>query len=240
MNDIEIIQSYIDGTLSESERMQFEQRLATDASLMELFRTYQGIEAAMRGGKGEKETELKKSLQQLQKKHGRGRVRMFTAWRAVAAIFVLVLIGTAIWYFQRGPVDLYRKYAVHAQLDPTTRSGGNDSLAIVAAEAFNTKQYDRSARLLESYLATDSTSIEMRLALGISYLEQNRFEEARVIFNAISGGSSVFADEAKWYLALIYLKQKQYNDVRNALQAIDSGSAVYPKAQELLNNLNQK
>jgi len=236
----ELIQSYIDGTMPPKERTRFEQQLQSDPELAEIFKAYQGIELTMRGG--EQETALRQSLQQLQKKYSSEKTgirrTMFSGWRVAAAAILIVVIGALTWFLLQRPTgDLYRTYAVHTRLDESFRSGINDSLALAASKAFNAGQYAQSATLLQQYIAKDTSDLQMKLALGISYLEQDRFEEAKTIFSNIYTSESVLADKALWYLALTYLKQKRYAQCRMTLSAIAPGADVYDEAQELLKDI---
>jgi predicted Zn-dependent protease len=245
MNDVfETIEAYLNGSLSAAERQQFEEKLKNDPGLAEAFRTYRGIEVVMKNKPaGAKDTEaLKQSLKQLGKKHFTGKRSVkrdfFNTWRAVAAI-VIVVVGAALWLLLK-PADkahLYAKYAVHAPLDINSRSSANDRLASNAARAFNAKQYERAAALLDTYNKREPDDIEMQMAKGICYLELDKVEEARQIFNGIAGGLTAFAYSAQWYLALAYLKEKKYDQCRTALSIIPADAGEYEKAQRLIKEL---
>ena len=260
MSDVfETIQSYLDGSMTAEEKKQFEEQLKNDPGLAETFRVYLGIESSMQAAPANDKNEegLRLSLEKLNKEHfGEKPVgtkpsttrsstkpavtrRMFGTWQAAAAILVIV-IGAAVWLLltQRGAEpDIYRKYAQHTPLDTSPRSGGNDTLASDAANAFNAKQYAVAASLLETSHARDAADTEVHLALGICYLELDRLPEARQIFSNIAQGASTLIYKARWYTALSWLKQKQYGNCRTVLESIPPGTDVYDRAEDLLNEL---
>ena len=165
--------------------------------------------------------------------------RIFGTWQAAAAILIIV-IGSAVWLLlkPRGDeADLYRKYAQHTQLNASPRSGGNDTLASDAVNAFNAGQYAIAANLLETYHARDSADTEMYLALGICYLELDKLPQARQIFTNISQDASTLLYKARWYTALSWLKQKQYGNCRTVLESIRPGSGEHDRAEDLLNEI---
>ena len=255
MSDVfETIQSYLDGSMTAGEKKQFEEQLKNDPGLAETFRTYIGIESSMQAAPANDKNEegLKLSLEKLNKEHFGEKPagtkpstkpavtrRIFGTWQAAAAILVIV-IGAAVWLLlnQRGAeTDIYRKYAQHTPLDTSPRSGGNDTLASDAANAFNAKQYAVAASLLETYHARDSSDTEMYLALGIAYLELDKLPEARQIFTNIAQGASTLIYKARWYTALSWLKQKQYGNCRTVLESSPPGTDVSDRAKDLLEEM---
>lgn len=256
MSDVfETIQSYLDGSMTAEEKKQFEEQLRNDPALAETFRTYIGIESSMQAAPANDKNEegLRLSLEKLNKEHFGERPsvttspstrpavtrRIFGTWQAAAAILVIV-IGSAVWLLLKPAgeeADLYRKYAQHTQLDTSPRSGGNDTLASDAANAFNAGQYAVAASLLETYHAHDSSDTEMYLALGICYLELDKLPQARQIFSNIAQGTSTLIHKARWYIALSWLKQKQYGNCRTVLESIPPGTDVYDRAEDLLKEL---
>jgi tetratricopeptide (TPR) repeat protein len=248
MNDVfETIESYLNGSMPEEERRLFEERLKNDPELAETFRVYQGIESSMQTKPGNEEDEkaLRLSLSQLGKEHFKPEPavtrRLFTAWQAVAAIFVgAVAVVTVMWFVRHNhSQDLYNKYAKYDLVEPGVRGGGTDTLAVRAAAAYNAGEYITALPLLEKYIAKDPSDTEMLLALGVCYLERSRYGQALQVFNTISSGKTVFVNQAKWFRALTYLKQKNYEECRRALQTIPPDADVYELAKSLLNELSR-
>jgi hypothetical protein len=244
MNDIlETIEAYLDGSLPAEERKLFEEKLKTDPGLAETFRLYQGIQSTMHKAPPAKgEDQLQQSMHQLRKKHASAhkpakRV-LFREWRAVAAVFVIVVGAGLWWLLQRPDADgLYKKYATHAQIEIGARGSANDRLALSAARAYNAGNYARSADLLKRYNAREPGVAEMQLAEGVSYLELDRFAEAEPLFDSIARGQTVFAGHARWYLGLMYLKQGKLDESKKVLQSIPEDAATYERAQSLLKEL---
>jgi Flp pilus assembly protein TadD len=117
------------------------------------------------------------------------------------------------------------------------RGNTADSLAGMAADKFNNKQYYEALPVLQEYVKLQPGDIQMNFSLGICYLEVERFTDAEQIFSTIATGQTAFAETANWYLALTALKQKDITKCRSILNSIPSTSAWFAKAKELLEKL---
>lgn len=78
------------------------------------------------------------------------------------------------------------------------------------------------------------------MILGISYLELNNLERAKLAFQSIIDEQDViFYDQALWYKALAELKSNNVNEAKNLLVEIakDEYSDHFDDANKLLNSL---
>lgn len=242
---LETIQAYLDGTLPESGRRLFEEKMTNDPGLAETFRLYKGIHAAMNAPAATKgEDQLRETLHHVRNKHiaarrphAAGRP-VFRAWRVAAILLLAAGIGIAWWWLrQPDAAELYAKYGRHEDIEAGLRGSANDRLAITAARAYNAGNYDRAAILLKRYNMREPGVVDMQLAEGVCYLELNRFAEAVPVFDSIAQGQTALASHGQWYLGLLYLKQQKLDEAKKKLRSIAAGSAMYDRAQSLLKEI---
>ena len=241
---IDKIEQYLNDEMQPQERTDFERELQNDEELKNNFDLYKSINNTMKAEEViEDENELAKTLQQLNRKYilpgSRVKQGNFRKWMAAAAA-VLILVFGSIYFLSDKNMSaekLYASYAQHAPVKIQLRGNTTDSLAGMAADKFNNKQYYEALPLLQQYVKQQPDDIHMVFSLGISYLEMNRFNDAQQIFSVIAAGQTAYSETANWYLALIALKQKDIEKCRSILKGIPKTSAWFTKAKELLEKL---
>ena len=191
----------------------------------------------------DEEKELANTLQQLNRKYilpgSNVRQGNFKKWLAAAAAILVIVLGTVYILTNKKttPEKLYAGYAEHTAIKIQLRGNTADSLAGLAADKFNNKQYGEALPLLQAYVKQRPDDIQMHISLGICYLEMNRFTDAEQIFSMIASGKTAYAETASWYLALTALKQKDIEKCRSILNRIPQTSTWYNKARSLLEEL---
>ncbi|MEP7236658.1 MAG: tetratricopeptide repeat protein [Ferruginibacter sp.] len=241
---IDKIEQYLNDEMQPQERTDFERELQNDNELKNNFDLYNSINNTMKAEEvSEDENELAKTLQQLNRKYilpgSRVKQGNFRKWMAAAAA-VLILIFGSIYFFSGKNMSsekLYASYAQHAPVKIQLRGTTTDSLAGMAADKFNNKQYAEALPLLQQYVKLQPDDIQMIFSLGICYLETNGFNDAEKTFSAIAAGQTAYTETATWYLALTALKQKDISKCRIILKSIPQTSAWFAKAKELLEKL---
>lgn len=155
----------------------------------------------------------------------------FRKWLVAASIALLV----GVFVFQN-KTAVYSDYASHTKMDMTVRGNSNETLEKVQ-NAFNTKDYALAnvhlSRLAEYY--KDNT--ELQLYYGITLLETDQYEMAKIVLEKITKTNNLYKDDAYWYLALLALKQKDYDTCSTHLEKISKESSIYKKAKKLAKTL---
>jgi tetratricopeptide (TPR) repeat protein len=241
---IDKIEQYLNDEMQPQERKDFELQLEADEELKNNFQLYNRINNTMKAEEvPDNENELAKTLEQLNRKYilpgGQVKRGNFKKWLAAAAAVLIIVFGTVYVLTNKGtsPEKLYASNAEHAPVKVQLRGNAADSLAGIAAEKFNNKQYGEALPLLQAYVKQQPDDIQMNISLGICYLEMDRFAEAEQIFSVIASGQTAYAETANWYLALTALKQKDLVKCRGILSRIPQTSAWYNKARALLEKL---
>lgn len=238
------IEQYLNDEMQPQERKDFERQLQTDEELKNNFQLYNSINNTMKADDvSDDENELSKTLQQLNRKYilqgSNVKLGNFKKWIAAAAAVLIIVFGAVYFLSDKSTSaeKLYATYAEHAPIKIQLRSNTADSLAGMAADKFNNKQYYEALPLLQEYVKQQPDDIQMNFSLGICYLELSRFADAEQIFSAIATGQTAYTETANWYLALTALKQKDISKCRIILNSIPATSAWFTKAETLLKKL---
>ncbi len=238
------IEQYLNNEMQPQERKDFEWQLQNDEVLKNNFNLYNSINNTMKANEvSDDENKLAATLKQLNREYFLQGSKVtqgnFKKWLAAAAAVLILVFGTVYFLSDKSisTEKLYAAYAEHAAIKIQLRGNTADSLAGIAADKFNNKQYYEALPLLQEYLKQQPGDIQMNFSLGICYLEMNRFTGAEKIFSTIATGQTAYTETANWYLALTALKQKDISKCRSILNSIPQTSAWFAKAKTLLETL---
>lgn len=225
--DFQQIDAYLQGELSEEERLAVEVRAQSSREFREALRERQRFTTHLRAEAAAEE--LRPGLEAMGEKYfpqqQKSVVKSLRPWWARASVYgsaaaVLLLVALALTFlFPRQ--DLYSSFAQHDPLSLTER-GGTAADAAAAETAFNAGEFGRSIPLLERYLEGQSDDERAKLALGIALLESNQDEKAIALFNEIAERESSLAPYGNWYLALAAVKRGDTAEARIFLDKIPS------------------
>jgi predicted Zn-dependent protease len=235
----ELINRYVSGDMDEVERAGFNERLRHDKTLADRVALYRSVSENLsaRFKTAQKKNQLKDTLTKIDQEYfGQEKSTPGSAWYKWAAAACVALLCGAFFYNNFSSSPQYDEFAIYEPMAIVER-GETDVMKIKAQATFNAGKYTEAIPYFDSLLTQDPENMEVLLYKGIALLEENRTEQAEIIFNAVRDSNSVHSDEATWMLALSALKQKDYDRCKEILLQIDSGSSVYRKASELLKKL---
>lgn len=251
VNDTGQIERYLAGELSTEEVQAFELRLEIDSEFAESFALYQSIQNEMQSD--EDEALLKEELSRHTKKYfgeeeKGGKVipmgpvtkkRWVYAAVAAAACIALLLVFKP-WQDKRLSNDeLYAQNAVPEDLPTTLRGNNDDSLRARAAVLYNKKDFAAALPLLDSITRSNPREAQLQLALGICYLQTNKFELAINQFDSLAAGQSIYKYDAHAWKAYVYLKQNNKEACIAALKEIPAEAPNFKKAEKLIKELER-
>jgi tetratricopeptide (TPR) repeat protein len=250
VNDTSLIERYLAGELSNEEVQAFELRLSTDVEFAENFKLYQSIESEMHVD--EDEAELEKELSRHTKKYfaeeEKGKVipigsvrkkRWLYAAIAAAACVALLLVFKPWQEHKLSNEELYAQNAVPEDLPTTLRGTNEDSLFSRATELYNKKDYVGALPLLDSITRIHPVEAQLQFALGVCYLQTNKFELAVNKFDSLAAGQSIYHYDAFAWKAYVYLKQNNKEACIAALKQIPAEAPNYKKAEKLIKDLSK-
>jgi|GEM_PF-5880530 len=259
MKDLDLIDDFILGNLSQEDKNRFETSLASDSKLQtlvnerkELILVTQLASATARKkelkqllGKGKFEEttavvtpqltkENKATTAAPDKKNSGKLVRLLPYLTAAACIgaFLFVMLFKTSAGLDPLVNEYYSPYSV------TVRSTTGTTTKEKAFQLYNNKEYKAAIPLLGQLSANNQ---EAQLLLGIAQFETGASKEALTQFKALlAEDSELFNDHAKWYAALTYLQLDQSAEAKPLLQSLTNQTEYAAKARELLAKLNSK
>lgn len=239
--DYILFEDYLGGTLSATEKNEFERRLANDERFQQAFLTYKELSGFLENKFENKvaEKEFKENLKNISdtyfnKTENKSSAIRFKPWQYAIAASMVIMFGLFVIINNSTPT--YSDYADFNSISLTVR-GENDELLPKAEKAFNEGDYEDALLYFNQILVEDTNYKEIQLYKSIALIETNQYKEAEELLMDLSEGKSVFKYEAMWYLALSKLKQKEYGECKIILERIPEDADVYKKAQKLLRKL---
>jgi len=224
---------YVDGEMSESERAEFEKRLASDKSLQEAIDNLkQAKEAVKAYGLKEKvawiHQQMMKELKTETPVKSISRVRRIIRYSvAVAASILLIFLGMEGYNFYNLSSDrlFSENYTAYELI--TTRDG-TDTNETKIEKAYRNKIYNEVIKLNGNSVLTQKDIF----LTGMAYLETDDASRAIGSFQIVlldmkEDENSVLKDATEYYLALAYLKNHDYD------QAIDLMNAIHNNPSQL-------
>ena len=233
-------ENYINNEMQSDEKINFEEKLRTDASFKSNFDLYKETTSFIENKFDSKTIDFKANLESISQSHfsenkkEKSKVIKFKPLYYAVAASVAILFGT--WFFMQNNVPQYGDYNQHENANLLERGSIIKNLK-AAQDAFNAKKYKIAIENFEIVLK-DYDKPEVRYFFGISLLEENRFTEAEATFLKLQSGTSIYKDKATWNLALSKLKQKQFEECKKYIKQIPEDAEDYSKAQKLLNKLD--
>lgn len=238
-----LFDDYLQGVLSEKDKIDLEARLKDDAELQDAFAIFKDLNGHLSHSFSQERKEFSATLEQAsteyfnkdRKDEKETKVISFRPIRYLVAACMVMLFG-AIFWLQMQEAS-YSDYSFKVSIDLVERSGSEDAFA-KAEKAFNTKNYEDAITYFNTILVNDRNNAQVQYYLGIALVENGAYEAAKNTFSGLSNGDSVFKYEAQWYQALSLLKQGKEKDCLHALRIIPENASIYSKAQELIKKLD--
>jgi tetratricopeptide (TPR) repeat protein len=235
-----LFEDYLNGTLTENEKISFESNLKNNTIFNEEFNTYKELSGFLehKFQYEDASAAFQNNLTTISNKHFEKlktpkRIIKFKTWQFAIAASLLLFFG--IQYFSPSSPS-YNDFTSYDTISLVLRDSGN-KLLTNAEVAFNAKNFIKAEQYFSQLLETDVNNNELKLYKAFSQIELNQFNEADTTLSILSKGNSVYKNKATWYLALSKLKQKEYAACITVLKTIDAEADDYKKAKKLLKKL---
>ena len=151
---------------------------------------------------------------------------------AALVLFAYLLLG-------RGPntEKIFAEYYNPYPISFTERGEKAEEDLLVLSQLYEEEKYAEAIPVLEKLLESRDEDGQLKLALGIAYLETGQLETAQNIFQNIRAeGILLYKDLAVWYLALTLIKADEVDRAKQWLQVLadDPEADKNVEAQKLL------
>jgi tetratricopeptide (TPR) repeat protein len=253
-----LIEKYLDGTLKGEKLKAFINQLQYDSELQELVALHREVNESI---KEEDVIRFRNKLEKVYLQFKRTEInskesvpgmqvprmktilqrRMLLVAAGLALIITLGLLFYELRHREYTSDKLYSMYYKPYVPDIIIRSDTDKADALCEAILL----YDRGSysEAYDNFLGLvndDRENYMARFYLGLSCMEQNKFEEAIIQFNNIlKNCRSTLIYHSQWYGALCYLKTNNTREAKIFLETIISGDTYYrEKAENLLKKLD--
>lgn len=225
MTELELIESYFAGELSQDEKRIFEKRLEDDQSFAKEVGLYiLSRQAAQEALLEEKKQKFLEHFEELSANSPQSTTGIRIHWwhyGAAAAASLLILILFVTYFNSESPERLAESYIDRnlATLS-TTMSGATDSLALGVA-AFNRKDYPMAQSIFRSLEDNNDVAIEATEYLGITYLRTRNYDKAAEQFKKLITFDELYSNPGKFYLALTLMRRSSDGDRDEAKKLLE-------------------
>lgn len=235
------IDEYILGRLNREESQAVEKAISEDPELASDAKMEEELlKAASVFGQDQLRQRLKTIFKEAQKEEQKKLKPRFSigfylgiaASVAAIVLFIYLLLGSNL--------DTDAIYAAYYKPYPSSfasRGAPDEENLLKANQLYDEGKYDEAIPLLEGLIDTREEDGQVKLALGVCYLETDDIEKAQNIFQNIrADGILLYKDLAVWYLALSLIKTEEIDSAKMWLQVLadDPDADKNVEAQRLL------
>lgn len=228
------IQDYIDGLLQGEDLAHFESQMAVDDELRNLVSLHKEVHTIINRRLDSKEDELRSNLA-----NARAHVstapksnKIFKLYMPIAAAACL-LVFFSIFYFGKDD-GLYDLPTMQSEI---VRGQTGNVTYEDAVNAFNNASYIEAREMLHTLITQDSMQIQYRYYAALTYFGEENWSSSIEELTPLAEGKSIFADEAKYYLAVSYLKIDQRSNALEWLDRIPFEGKLGDKKAKLLKEI---
>lgn len=246
----ETIKQYIDGTLSPTEKIDFENQIKNSPELAEEVRQFRQLRIF---DKSKKLLEAKAILNSVMaetqiepdygkyKHHFKQSIFDNPIWRwTMGGLGLLILVICGIFY-QKSQATNALKQLSQTYLQPMENiigfSADDQTQAGKGLKAYDNKNYNEAITLLNYAVKNNSDDNSLRLYLAISYLMQEQNVKAEALLQDIVKANDLSTIPAKWYLALSLMQRGEKEEAKTLLQSLQTDTTFGSRATAILNNL---
>jgi tetratricopeptide (TPR) repeat protein len=226
--DLEILENYYEGRMSNSEKESFEKLVVSDAEVAADLQNYILSKTAITAASNER---LKKHLIENGKvmqirDHGRTPFRRYLAIAASIAILIgLGWVMFLVFHHQKSPEEIYLAYYQRPDISEfTVRGEDNDSSQLLWDQGLNyyaNHKIDKAATEFNKMIRMNKSASASKayFMLALCYMEMNDTQKAIQTFGRVSDQSN-FVYMKQYYSALCLIKMDKRKEASDLLLKI--------------------
>lgn len=235
MDREQLIQGYVEGTLTAAQEVEAKTLLATDAAFKEEVALYKDLQAAITDSE---RRSLKIGLQDLENKTPALKKRP-NVYLIAASIVVALGIGGFFMFSSPSPEQLYASnFETYPNtLKPVVRGEeGEEMLPFIAYEA---EEYDKAVVGFASILEQNDTP-DIRFYYAMSLLNDAQETKALEELKLLETTETRYLPQVYWYTALLELKNNNIDRSKQLLNKLIKDKALYKnrEAKKLLKKID--
>lgn len=219
MNDLETIEHYFAGQLSDAEKARFEQQIVADPELAEAVAFY------LQARKTAQETALRERKAEWDMIRQQERKNRTVTWRVfayAAAACALLVLGLVLFRPQTSPEEMADQY-IREQLTTLSVTMGSqpDSLQR-ARQAYNEGNLTEAETRVSALRTRDPNNTELIKLAGLVALRRGNYDQAIERFQQLGQRTDLRANPGFFYEALTLLKRNQPGDKNRAQELLQT------------------
>lgn len=222
--NIEIIEAYLRGDLSESERMTVEERMKSDKDFASQVEMLRDMSIALKGD-ASRFNETLASVMASEKRKVTKAVPL-RKWIVVAAAFAGLMIVFFLLNNSDPNNDLYTAYFEMPPENVITRSDQSATLLDQAITAYKRAEYGEALSLFN---AMDSKSTEVAFYSAMCHMAQSNYSMSTQLLESIQGTAGSLNSAVEWYLGLCHFKLGNIDQARTVLTQLAAADGYYAR-----------
>ena len=228
--NIETIEAYLKGDLSENERMTVEERMKSDRDFASQVEMLRDMSVALKGD-ADRFNETLASVM-ISEKRKVTKVVPLRKWLVVAAAFAGLMIVFFLLNNSDPNNDLYAAYFEMPPENVITRSDQSATLLDQAIAAYKRAEYSEALSLFN---AMDSKSTEVVFYTAMCQMAEGNHTLSAQLLESIQGTAGSLDSAVEWYLGLSYFQLENRDQARTVLTNLAEADGYYARrAKELL------
>lgn len=218
------IEHYLEGTLTERQRLQFEKTLHQNPALGKALAEEQQLRSAIVSNE---KARLKATLEAMHQPAGKSRKTRLFATRLAASMALIAGLAIGYQLYQSSTNVNYNQLAQLHYQSPDWNSSRGPAYASwhEARRAFDAEDFAGSAAALSALLAAGEDSIVVLYHQAHVYVAEGKLDSARQAFAIVAGSASLLNELGRWNLALVLLQLGEVEAVRRMQQQYVFGTA---------------
>jgi len=242
----DLIEAYLEGTMTAASKLAFEEALENDEALKAEFDFHTDLHNEL-SDKSLHDFRSKIKAADRQTETGTIEDKKDTTpvvslrkykWLGLAAsIAALAICFQYFGNINPSSTDIFASNFEAYEMVLNQRSGDNANLLNLAIQQYEAGNYDQAAQNF-SELQKEEEDISYQFYEAIALLGANKPKEAKGQFNSIlKVDNHLLKEQSEWYLALTLIQLKEIENAKTLLQAFPKSHYKYSEAQELIKNL---
>ncbi|MGB3466954.1 MAG: hypothetical protein WBA74_16865 [Cyclobacteriaceae bacterium] len=237
----ELIEKYLNGELTGSDKAAFEEKLSSDDALKESVSLTAELISGLKGAFLRQEIAAIHREEQLKTPIGKPEKdskpvrKIYWTYGIAASIGLLMMVW--LGFFQTtSDEDLFAEY--YQEYPNLVSLRNNEANSFTEGMKYYTAgQYEKAIPLLESETSASQSENERKFYLSISYLSVGQADKAIDYLQELDTTQNRFQQQVNWYLGLALLYSGNKISALSQLQKIKIGEYQYDKSRDLINKL---
>lgn len=242
----DLIEAYLEGTMTAQSKLAFEQSLQNDKALKAEFDFHNDLhnelsDKSLHDFRSKiKAADRQTDTSTVANKKDPSPVVSIRKYKWIGLAASIAALAICFQYFGNvnpSNTDLFASNFEAYEMVLNQRSGDSASLLNQAILQYETGDFDQAAKDFSS-LQKEEENLSYQFYEAIALLGSNKTKEAKHLFNSIlKEDNHLLTEQSEWYLALTHIQLNEIVNAKALLNTFSNTHYKYSEAQELIKNL---